>query len=132
MFEKEEELEKKILALKKDISGQIATIDKILDEMGYGRSVSNKDELIARQDELCNIHKDGRDLEVEIEKSKKKLITIEHLEDEIDKIELYTFQSVRIETLKDEINRLQEERERSLKSIEEKIQELDKRVQSLR
>ena len=121
MASREEQLREEILKLKKYISSEISTIDRILDQMGYGRSIDNQEELIQKQELLEQQHLELRSLDSDIEKSEQLGRQIISLEDKIDNIQLYTYKSAKLEALKQEIETLTEERQAVLDAIEKKI-----------
>ena len=128
MNSKEEQLKEQLLAIKRTISSKIASIDRILDQMGYGKELDNQEELVSKQEQLSDDHRIAREIDDDISKSEGILKRIDSLEDSIDTIQLYTFQSARIEALKKEIEESTLEREKLLVSIGERIEKLKETV----
>ena len=121
MVNKEVLLKAEILEWKKYIAGEISTIDRLFDQMGYGRTPDDLDELNEKQELLEKKHKELRDMEAQLEESAKLHYQIDTLEDKIDTIQLTTFKSEKIEELKEEIEQLTQQRVSLLEEIEKKI-----------
>lgn len=125
MANKEVLLKAEILEWKKYIASEISTIDKLFDQMGYGRTPDDLDELNEKQEYLEQKHKELRDLETQLEESARLYFSINTLEDKVDTLQLITFKSEEIDKLNEEIQQLTLEREKILKEIETKIKNFD-------